>query len=769
LIEPKAKLGDYVWIDKNENGIQDDGEPGLGNVRVNLLSGGSVIASVYTTMGDAVYGTGYYEFDKLWAGDYIVEFVPDEKYRFTKKGAGSPADSDVNAATGRTDTITLAQGEANRNIDAGVLEPKAKLGDYVWYDDNEDGVQDEWESGANGITVTLYDHNGQVKSSTVTSTVYGKAGYYEFTDLPAGQYLVEFQAEPGFKFTLKNQEGDVALDSDANPGGRTDLITLNQGEANMTIDAGLIREVPNYGEIGDYVWFDANGDGIQNDGNTGINGITVSLYDGKGKLKRTTVTQSVYVSVYGYVYGRYLFEDVPPGVYVVKFDKPSDHDYVFTVRNAGDTGTDSDAGPDGQTAAFTLGEGVSKLDIDAGFVPRPHVPGSIGDTVWVDTYGDGIQNETDTGLNGVTVELYDGGGTYLASTVTSSVYGKAGSYLFPNLLDGSYKVRFILPEGYTFTASNEGDNDAADSDADPDGWTETVILSEDEDNLTIDAGLKRLAGTIGDYVWIDANGDGIQNSDEAGINNVKVTLFNGAGVPIASTETGTIGGKQGYYRFDNLDAGDYQVQFDLPNGYRFTVAHAGNEEADSDAGENGLTGIVHLGWGETNLSVDAGLKSSFQSGGGNGGSGGNGGNGNVPENPNNPNQPNVPNQPHHPNEPGNSSAKPGADPQNTVRPTGPNEQGQSDGEGAANGHTGSDTDGNQPDSPGLPDPEGLQSNPNDNASDSDSRSKNPNGAANGAAGKGMLPQTGEPLPVAPFFGIALCAAAVVLWFRKKSD
>ncbi|MBP7533650.1 MAG: DUF11 domain-containing protein, partial [Chitinophagales bacterium] len=44
----------------------------------------------------------------------------------------------------------------------------ASLGNYVWYDTNNDGIQDATETGVDGVTVTLYDGNGDVVATTTT-------------------------------------------------------------------------------------------------------------------------------------------------------------------------------------------------------------------------------------------------------------------------------------------------------------------------------------------------------------------------------------------------------------------------------------------------------------------------------------------------------------------------------------------------------------------------------------------------------------------------
>ena len=116
-----ASLGDRVWNDANGNGIQDDGEAGIAGVTVQLKDvNGNVIES--TTTDD----NGNYLFDCLEAGEYSVAVVTPDGYKITAKDAlanGQDAkDSDVDAQTGMSDTVTLAAGESNLTVDAGLVK-----------------------------------------------------------------------------------------------------------------------------------------------------------------------------------------------------------------------------------------------------------------------------------------------------------------------------------------------------------------------------------------------------------------------------------------------------------------------------------------------------------------------------------------------------------------------------------------------------------------------------------------------------------------------
>ena len=117
------------------------------------------------------------------------------------------------------------------------------MGDKVWYDTNENGVQDNGELGINNITVDLYDCNGQFIMSTTTNS----NGIYSFTDLTPGDYKVKFNLPNNHVFTIKDAFSDDNVDSDAKTNGYTVCITLAPGENNLSVDAGMF--IPSADEV----------------------------------------------------------------------------------------------------------------------------------------------------------------------------------------------------------------------------------------------------------------------------------------------------------------------------------------------------------------------------------------------------------------------------------------------------------------------------------------------------------------------------------------
>jgi hypothetical protein len=592
-----ASIGDFVWNDTDGDGVQDAGEPGIPNILVTLTGtdgNGNAVTLTTTTNG-----SGAYLFPNLVPGTYKLTFAsPGATWAVTPQdqGGNDATDSDIAPGTLMTVTTVLTSGETDLTWDAGFYQ-LAEIGNYVWEDTDADGVQDGGEPGIAGVLVTLTGTTGSGAPVSLTTTTNG-TGFYLFSGLQPGTYNVTFGTPVGgYTLSPQDQGGNDATDSDAAPVTQQTINTiLISGESDLTWDAGFYKSA----SIGDFVWNDTDGDGVQDAGEPGIPNILVTLTGTDGNGNPITLTTTTNGS------GAYLFPNLVPGTYKLTFASPGATWAVTPQDQGGNDATDSDIAPGTlMTVTTVLTSGETDLTWDAGFYQLAE----IGNYVWEDTDADGVQDGGEPGIAGVLVTLTGTTGSGAPVSLTTTTNG-TGFYLFSGLQPGTYNVTFGTPVGgYTLSPQDQGGNDATDSDAAPvTQQTINTILISGESDLTWDAGFYKSA-TIGDFVWNDTDGDGVQDAGEPGIPNILVTLTGTDGNGNAVTLTTTTNGS-GAYLFPNLVPGTYKLTFASP-GATWAVTpqdQGGNDATDSDIAPGTLMTVTTvLTSGETDLTWDAGF------------------------------------------------------------------------------------------------------------------------------------------------------------------
>jgi len=497
-----GSIAGTVWFDADQSGgIHNpaDGEQSFAGITVKLLdaSGAPILddqGNPITTITDI---NGDYIFENLPSGTYQTMVIPPVAPDGSPYTGTYDEDDGSNPGTFTTPDMSgpivlegpnsdplLTDVDDVVDIDYGYYIEAAEIGDTVWFDADGDGEQDSTESGVAGVTVELYDINGNLVGTTVTDT----NGNYIFEDLIPGDYKLTFIPPAGYLFTSQDSGSTDANDSDVDPTmGMTIYTTLDSGESDMTWDAGLILD-PN-AEIGDTVWFDTDRDGQQDPGENGVAGVTVELYDDQGNLVGTTTTDSN---------GNYIFTDLVPGDYKLTFIPPAG--MTFTIQDAGSDTSDSDVDPImGMTILTTLDSGESDMTWDAGLVTEMAGPGGgviIGDTIFFDSDQDGSQNSGDFPIDGVTVNLYDSAGNLVGTTVTDV----NGNYFFDVAPNTDYTIKLDNPSDYAAggtlfelvnTITDASGNDANDSDSVLMGGFSAIMLTSPASgqDLTYDFGL----------------------------------------------------------------------------------------------------------------------------------------------------------------------------------------------------------------------------------------------------------------------------------------
>jgi len=640
-------IGDYVWNDLNQNGIQNTNEMGVQDVVVNLIGAGpdGIIGNADDVVVDtqATGPMGEYMFVNVQPGDYYIEFDPSTlpmNFVFTDAdavGANDQNDSDADD-NGLTPVFTVTAGMAdNLSFDAGIYQPNTNIGNFVWDDQNQNGIQDMGEPGVNGVVVVLMGVGpdgiaGNADDTTEGTEMTSGNGNYMFMDVSPGTYYIEVLGNTipaDFVFTTQDAVGATDMnDSDVDTTtGATTTFTVTNGQADdLTWDAGIYNPI----SIGNFVWNDENQDGEQNAGEPGIDGVDVTLYgpgpDGLFHTPDDVIVQTA-TTMNG---GMYQFSDLAPGNYCIGFDgATAPAGYVFTTQDAAAAGdaADSDADATGKIPAFTLtANQADDFTFDAGL----YDPTTIGNFVFSDLNQDGEQTAGEPGVDGVTVNLisagpdgvFDTADDVIEDTQVTGANGVAGEYLFVDVDPGNYAIVFdktTIPAGTVFTTQDAaGVSDATDSDVDSNGIIASVtVVAGQADDLTFDAGIFDPV-SIGNFVWYDNNQNGAQEMGEGGVQNVGVELFNvgpdgaiGGGDDVSAGTTMT--DMNGEYIFNDVAPGGYYVVFDpatLPTDYVFTAQDAAmvNDGSDSDADATGSTGLITVTAGQADdLTWDAGI------------------------------------------------------------------------------------------------------------------------------------------------------------------
>ncbi len=269
------------FSDRDADGAWDAGEPGLPGWTIRLTGGPHAVDRTTTT--DA---NGRYAFSNLEPGVYTVTEQPQAGWAQTRP-AGSGAH-----------TVTLVDRSVS-GIDFGNTQ-LACLGDYVWLDQNRNGIQEANETPVAGVRVELFKQIGGSWVSQGVQTT-GTDGRYLFCNLMPASYYVRFYAPTNYLFTLANQGADDAKDSDADPTtGNTPTIVLNAGDNQLQWDAGLYQppaiDLEKYVSVDNQAtWQDADAPpGPQTTAGNAVYFRFVVTNTGNVPLSNVTLTDNVY-------------------------------------------------------------------------------------------------------------------------------------------------------------------------------------------------------------------------------------------------------------------------------------------------------------------------------------------------------------------------------------------------------------------------------------------------------------------------------------------
>ncbi|NOZ72923.1 MAG: hypothetical protein GXP38_13600, partial [Chloroflexi bacterium] len=572
--EAPSEIAGTVWDDSpNENGLLDEaGNPGIPGVSVDLLDTNSKILA--TTTSDS---NGDFSFPGLPAGTYQVQVSDTQNVLDDYVPTLIIGGTTDNTNKAQPYSVTLGTGMIDTTADFGYVldnppDESGIIGNQVWYDRDGDGVYEpsSGDVGVEGVTVDLLNALGQV----ITSTVTGASGDYVFTRLAPATYQVQVSDDYGVLAGFVDTAFPLDQSADNNNKHQPYTIVLPSAGINMSADFGYTAPAA----LGDFLWYDANNNGLQDVGEPGLANVTLDLYDagidgavggGDDTLLASTVSDAD---------GGYLFPNLSPGSYYVDV---TDLNSVLTTFSL-------TSGPQSQTdpsAVVPLSPGTVNKDIDFGYVQIPSNDAIIGDTVFYDGNGDGVQQPGEPGIPAVIVcATPDGGGSPTCDTSDSN-----GHYLL-DVVAGAYTVAPTNPPlAYTATTS----------------VPHSVTVTAGDQYLDADFGYHSatLMGTIGDFVFedVDASGDYSATVD-APFKGVSVDLIqdsNADGVwddseaIIATTTTD----ENGQYLFSGVPTDDYLVHVSDTNAVLIDYVKAPLGAADTNDNNQADPYALNLGQG----------------------------------------------------------------------------------------------------------------------------------------------------------------------------
>ena len=344
-------ISGMVFDDINGNNVLDEFELGLEGVTVQLSSGQSMTTSA----------TGIYQFTGVSAGSFTVISTVPTGYA---------------SLTSTSHTVVIPVGGAD-TANFPLVQTGSVLG-TVFNDLNGNGTQDAGENGTSGLLIEL---NGQYVHST-------SDGSYEFTNVAAGSYTVNSTTPADFAST-------TGISSD---------ITLT-GSNGASANFGIRPD----GVLSGVAFNDLNGDGTQDEGESGMANVVISL-DGGSNI--TTV---------------------------------ADGSFVYNFLAAGSK-TLAAINPTGYSNTSLLSLELTPTDaIVFGF----QMTGTISGQVINDLNGNSAIDTGESGFSGVNVTLTDSGaGSVVVSTTAD------GGFLFTGVTADTYTLSSVDAPGYVSINSN---------------------------------------------------------------------------------------------------------------------------------------------------------------------------------------------------------------------------------------------------------------------------------------------------------------------------
>lgn len=512
-------VGDAIWYDADVDGLQDLGEPGIGNVTLDLYldsdGNGQLNTSsdlrVDSTLSDAL---GAYLLAAPLDGIYFVDvtdvhgFLNGLTHLLTGQSLSDP-----------TLALTLVAGQVVRTADFGYVRTppagSAVLSGRHWLDGNNDGVIAQGEQTLAGGEVCATPVGGGAESCATADL----NGRYLLV-LPAGSYDVT-PSQP-------------AAGVHAASAGKT--VTLAAGEQQVALDFAFAADAGAPSALGGTIWQDAPVGGLV-DGlfdatsETRLSNVGVNLYADRDANGAINSGDPIVATIANHS-GDYIFPAMLAGDYLVEVSDTLNVLRYFVPSVLGPN-PNADQNNHPQPYAVHLDGGETDTSLDFSYreiavfgAGETAEVGMIGDQVWSDTNGDGVYSPSagDLPLAGVTLALKRNGVVVAATTSAPS-----GQYRFSDLLPETYEVsvsdEFNVLAGFASSVLGSPGQDN-NNQAQPYVVTLSPLVNE---NLTADFGYKLQPNVRRG----DCNADSAINAGD--LSALVLELFDGDGSEASGT------------------------------------------------------------------------------------------------------------------------------------------------------------------------------------------------------------------------------------------
>jgi probable HAF family extracellular repeat protein len=401
-------------------------------------------------------------------------------------------------------------------VEAWLVSLRSSISGMIFKDQSGDGVMSGSDAGVQSRLVQLID---PATGAVLASQASDGSGDFTFANVGPGSYR------------LREVLGSGWIQTTADPAD----FTVDASGANLT---GFLFGDFQLATITGQVFQNQNGNGTLNPGDTGLQGWTVQLLDpATGSVLATQTTDTS---------GNYTFSNLNLGSYRVR--EVTQTGWTQTTTNPAD---------------FTvITSGTSLGSVNFG----NFLPVSLSGRVIDDQDGNGVQNGSEGGLQGWTIQLIN---PTTSAVITSQTSDMSGNYSFPNLGPGTYRLREVLQTGYVHTSASPPDSTAMSG---------TNVSGQN----FADFKLVSVSGQL----FQDLQGTGIYNGSDTGLSMWMVQLQNAPSGTVVATQTTDSGGN---FTFASIGPGMYRLRPIIQAGWSQTTTNPADFTTSSGANVSGQT------------------------------------------------------------------------------------------------------------------------------------------------------------------------------------